>query len=467
MGATVHFDTATGHSVLRMQRIAALRDVFAFGMPRRRRKRQLNGWPYPFFPSRLAVAFVATAIVWASGAYSVNASGLDFIECTGPAFDPAWAEFQQQLKASILHGTGISNSLATQASNLLDVIEEQDVAQGVATFAGRLRGEPEAEEVLGGFCLYGAVAVYAAIALHLEQGAGEAGMPPTAKSSVARAIMLLAKKLSNDFLESSRWMVRSMDLVAMIEGEDPHMIRAIEDHFSLPCHFQLGCEGTRALAEAALVPPEPPLPVAWPRKVVAIGMHITTTLEAMTSFRDAVGEAWGRGGAGGEPFEVAYAGHPCPSHEGSEHQCQMKCELLGQCGPGADATDPLAEFLVGAVDVARYEEREAYALGEARAALRWAPRRLAPLRQADMLLCTFPTVLCVWCTNCCPRSQCSSLRSPIRSSRPQGVRRSKTRPSETAGVRRAKSSSEPCARCCGGRTGWCRAWRATLLRRRW
>jgi hypothetical protein len=73
----------------------------------------------------------------------------------------------------------------------------------------------------------------------------------------------------------------------------------------------------------------------------------------------------------------------------------MKCELLGACGIGAQASDPLAEFIEGAVDVARFQERDVYHLDEARTALRWVPRRLQPLKDADLLVCTFPTLLCV------------------------------------------------------------------------
>lgn len=73
----------------------------------------------------------------------------------------------------------------------------------------------------------------------------------------------------------------------------------------------------------------------------------------------------------------------------------MRCELLGLCSVQEDAADPLAEWVAGAVDVAKFEERESYSLNEARSALRWAPRRLEPLRQAELILCTFPTVLCV------------------------------------------------------------------------
>jgi len=74
----------------------------------------------------------------------------------------------------------------------------------------------------------------------------------------------------------------------------------------------------------------------------------------------------------------------------------MRCELLGICSAAENAADPLAEFVAGAVDVAKFEERESYAMDEARAALRWAPRRLEPVvREAELIVCTFPTILCV------------------------------------------------------------------------
>ncbi|OLQ13154.1 hypothetical protein AK812_SmicGene2868 [Symbiodinium microadriaticum] len=76
----------------------------------------------------------------------------------------------------------------------------------------------------------------------------------------------------------------------------------------------------------------------------------------------------------------------------------------GLCDAAADAADPLAEFVLGAVDVAKFEERESYALDEARAALKWAPRRLEPLRQAELIVCTFPTVLCVLLSELLPET---------------------------------------------------------------
>eukprot|EP00439_Symbiodinium_sp_Y106_P039841 s1386_g4.t2 len=266
------------------------------------------------------------------------------------------------------------------------------VASGAGVLLGVVAAKCEAD-LVGDFCLFGVATAYAVVAFHLSRAAPEPA-PPTAKSSAARALPL--GKQVNDFLESSTWPLRSMDLVALLELEEPDQVRAMAEEFRLPCWLRLGCAQTLATAEAkALVPPPPPLPASWPQKVVAVGLHTTSTLEVVSALRDSVSEAWGRGGAGGAPFKVEFAGHPCPSHAGSEHHCAMRCELLGLCDAAADAADPLAEFVLGAVDVAKFEERESYALDEARAALKWAPRRLEPLRQAELIVCTFPTVLCV------------------------------------------------------------------------
>jgi len=326
--------------------------------------------------------------------------GLDFLECEGPGFDPAWGEFKRRLSGRpIVRGAKIGDELANLAANLLDGVESRDLGTAVAAFGARLRGHKDVEEtLLDGFCLFGAVAAYAAVAVHLDTGLGPdqaSGLEPTAKSSIARALLLLAKKQINDFMESTGWPIRSLDLVAMLEGEDAAAVRALDESFRLPCHLSLGCRGTLLRAEEAVSPPEHPLAASWPREVAAVGMHTTSTMEAVSALRDAVAEAWGRGGAGVSPFNVRFAGHPCPSHSGSEHHCQMRCDLLGACGPDADASDPLADFIAGAVDVARFEERESYSLAEARAALRWVPGRLASIAKADLVLCTFPTVLCV------------------------------------------------------------------------
>eukprot|EP00913_Durusdinium_trenchii_P020775 g19515.t1 len=135
--------------------------------------------------------------------------------------------------------------------------------------------------------------------------------------------MILAKKQVNDFLESSWWPVRSLDVVALLELEDFQQVRNLR--FEMPCWLRLGCSRPD-MEERALLPPAPPLEASWPSNVVAVGLHTTSTLEVVTALR---------------------------------------------------------------------LRRESYAMDEARAALRWAPRRLEPVRQAELIVCTFPTVLCV------------------------------------------------------------------------
>ncbi|CAK9089035.1 unnamed protein product [Durusdinium trenchii] len=278
---------------------------------------------------------------------------LDFLDCPGEHFEPRWSSFQALLPASVTPETPLSEAQLNEAADLVDTLEEVDWAEVVSAFSSRLRGELTTEQ-LGGFCLFGAVTAYTVVAYHLARGAGDDPIPSTAKNLLARSLMILAKKQVNDFLESSWWPVRSLDVVALLELEDFQQVRNLR--FEMPCWLRLGCSRPD-MEERALLPPAPPLEASWPSNVVAVGLHTTSTLEVVTALRDAITESWGRGGAGGAPFNIQYAGHPCPSHSGSEHHCAMRCELLGICSAAEDAADALAEFVAGAVDVAKFEER--------------------------------------------------------------------------------------------------------------
>lgn len=120
--------------------------------------------------------------------------GLDFIECEGNRFDPAWTAFKRKLPPRLSQGMSLGEPLASEAADLLDDVEAEDLAAKAAIFGSILRGETGSLEQLGGFCLYGAVTAYATIAIHLDHASGMAGPPPTAKSSIARALLLTAKK---------------------------------------------------------------------------------------------------------------------------------------------------------------------------------------------------------------------------------------------------------------------------------
>ncbi|CAJ1458135.1 unnamed protein product [Effrenium voratum] len=228
---------------------------------------------------------------WASHGWLLIArcAALDFLDCSGDSFSPAWEQFRAELPDVLTPDTLLSDGLASQAADLLDAAEELNWAEAVSAFSGRLRGELATED-LGDFCLYGLVTAYAVVAYHMARTA-EDQLPGSAKNFLARALMILAKKQVNDFLESSSWPIRSLDLVALLELEDFAKVRSLRLH--LPCWLRLDCMDT--LPEArSLDPPLPPLAAAWPRRVVAVGLHTTSTLEA-----DAVTESWGRGGAAG------------------------------------------------------------------------------------------------------------------------------------------------------------------------
>lgn len=77
---------------------------------------------------------------------------------------------------------------------------------------------------------------------------------------------------------------------------------------TLPCWLRLGCAGAGSIGG----PPPVPLEASWPSHVLAVGLHTTSTLEVVSALRpvaltewlrhrDAITEAWGRGGAAGHP----------------------------------------------------------------------------------------------------------------------------------------------------------------------
>eukprot|EP00927_Polykrikos_kofoidii_P085870 TRINITY_DN9449_c0_g1_i2.p1 TRINITY_DN9449_c0_g1~~TRINITY_DN9449_c0_g1_i2.p1 ORF type:complete len:740 (+),score=94.55 TRINITY_DN9449_c0_g1_i2:389-2608(+) len=320
------------------------------------------------------------------------------LDCEGAPFDPAWASFRQRLpsRLRLSLGSRITEPLASLASDLLDMAETVEYTQAVMLFGRALRGDAEAAADLGGYCLYGVVAAYTTVAIHVA-GDGNFGgldLPPTSASSLATAMVLLGKKLSMDFLEMSAWPVRSFDIVAAYAGW--RNSRKELPKPMLPCFLSLHCDDFVASAAADLTrgtSGDRAQIAAWPSSIVAVGLHAATTLESVSALKGALAD-WN------EVFQVQYAGHPCPptsserAVDGDDlRRCeQERCHLLGVCN---EAADPLADLFAGALDVGGNGEEEVYRFAEVCAALKWSRRRLETLRLADLIVCTFPTVVCV------------------------------------------------------------------------
>lgn len=342
------------------------------------------------------VLFIAIAAL--SGLDAAGPWGPRFLECEGPEFDPAWADFKRALalEAPRVRGSGASsNELVGRAMAFLQDWEEHEFGEAVPRFAARLAGASADEAPLDNYCLYGLIAAHFVAARHVdmeETGSkhveDDHNMHVKAKAELARGMSLLAKKEQYDFLESTQWSVRSLDIIMTMQGTNRNAFQYYSQTFELPCQLQLGCEAALRKAEKDL-----PRGVTGSfASVVAVGMHITSTLEAVTAFRDALSELAEPGHEGANGMDIRYAGHPCPTHQGNIHMCDMRCGLLGLCDAADD--DPIAEFITYLVDVETYTER-VYVFAEAEERLQSLLPRLGSLSSAELILCTFPAILCV------------------------------------------------------------------------
>ena len=88
-----------------------------------------------------------------------------------------------------------------------------------------------------------------------------------------------------------------------------------------------------------------------------------------------------------------FLGRFCPKHVGQNHQCRQRCALLGSCNESED-DDPIARFLDGIIHPQTLDELP-FDLNERREVLRQIVDGDARLREADLLVCSHPTLLCM------------------------------------------------------------------------
>eukprot|EP00927_Polykrikos_kofoidii_P019708 TRINITY_DN19234_c0_g1_i1.p1 TRINITY_DN19234_c0_g1~~TRINITY_DN19234_c0_g1_i1.p1 ORF type:complete len:709 (+),score=94.07 TRINITY_DN19234_c0_g1_i1:38-2164(+) len=372
----------------------------------------------------------STLTVTTLGVDSANVEppwGPAFLECEGDEFEPEWSIFRRELslKAPRVRGLGVDGEVVRLATKLLEAHGSLDnVQEQYMRFTERLAGASADEAPLDSFCLYGLVAARFVVGRHIEMvktyeevidAGGDAAAATTAvaalvrdedrrmskpaKAELGNALLLLAKKSKYDFMESTRWPVRVLDLLLVLQSTDMRLFRYYTEEFQLPCHLRLGCEQTRRQAERNLRRHSNAEGVF--RSIAAVGMHTTCTLEAVTALRDAAHEVAVAEFGSAPDVELRFGGHPCPTHEGSLHQCAMRCELLDACDESQD--DALAEFIAFLVDVETFSERE-YALTEAKDVFQALRPRLGKIASADMIVCTFPTVLCLLLHQAFPRT---------------------------------------------------------------
>ncbi|CAE7362411.1 unnamed protein product [Symbiodinium necroappetens] len=139
-------------------------------------------------------------------------------------------------------------------------------------------------------------------------------------------------------------------------------------------------------------------PKAAPVRLCGIGDHLTATFDAVLMVQRSLELV-----LGDLQIQRDFLGRFCPKHTGQGHQCRQRCELLGSgCGPQEDVSDPVAEWLDGIIHPESLDELP-WDLDERRHSLAEASARDSRLQLADLVVCSHPTLLCLFMAEVLPK----------------------------------------------------------------
>ena len=275
---------------------------------------------------RVAAAAAAAA---ASAAAASVLRPPAFLDCPGPAlgaglggarpsFPPQWDQLHRALSAARLGAPAWESRRAARGPDLPELLrwaelERQGLREGLADFHHALKGgaDPgEAEEAVGGFCLYGHVAALWAVTL-------SPGDVPANSEPLQLALHLLGFRQSLDWLEGTRWgrLVDSTQLRQLILQGSPDACPEGPGGLPLPPPADL-----QRLYAAYVAPRAAPDlgTVAGGLLVALVGDHASVALDLQRTLEERVLP-------GAPRFEAL----------GHYHYCN----LLERC------TEPLTEFL--------------------------------------------------------------------------------------------------------------------------
>jgi len=378
-----------------------------------------------------------------------------FLDCEGPPFDPLWGTFRRAAIRNARAGYPEDASLRNTAAVLIHRYEpvllggtrawvvhlrsaasgdiyrlNPDQEGGTDAAACRLPGADGAavgcdgplsplgdeEGVIGDaarqedyvkFCLFGYVhALFiehrhtserdprTAEFVRLAINSPDSGVTPMSSVCEARrGLLQVAEQLlggethETDFLESSSWPVTSLDIRLSLHTPSERRQQGGKE-----CSILYNPVFSPPLYGAPLaIPPAIARPAASGTasghiRIAALGLHVASTLEPVSALRSGAGTA--------TPTSVAYFGHPCygsPGDKSLRHACIFKCNMLGE--PCMD--DAVADVLKGMFNASSglYEEL-AWSLHDALGALASFRDGTPALRQANLIVCSGPLVLC-------------------------------------------------------------------------
>lgn len=383
-----------------------------------------------------------------------------FLDCEGPAWHPSWSRLRGLLQSSppaelALAGAAPGEQAQQLAEELTwNVSGPASEEPGYHLFARRLARDlgfrPAggggaqaygydastaaedgfiADDALGGFCLYGLVTAFFVRAVRLVAGPTPSASSVDAAAALARlALEFLSPALGLDFLESSSWPVRSVDLRLLLDGllaakaasasssagsaaklpsgvpwrralEVPSTLDPSEDH-----HLAVALAKPESLLSVHLAASELQSQAALRARlealvkrqhgfsILGLGDHATATLDVALMVRRALSLAMP-----GLTVTLGLRGLACPSEQLGRHHCRLKCHVLGTCSATSDA---LAEWIGSYVlgpDGSGYDLLEGASAPRSPAlrALDAALQGIREVRGADLLVCAHPVSLCL------------------------------------------------------------------------
>ncbi|CAE7237725.1 unnamed protein product [Symbiodinium sp. CCMP2456] len=338
-----------------------------------------------------------------------------FLNCEGPDFDAQWDHFRKQVLLQAAGNFPLDPEMVAEATAISHHIVTNDeiLIRGRSLFMARLRHEYTHDGHLEGFCLFGltsAAFLRARQMLDMEPQKFEAHgktifAPIVGLNDMDTAYTLVSDSNSKggvefSFLENTGWAVPLEDVIINLETQKADLGQPFRRHrFPMSLSHRrepVSMPGRRELSHSDSL--RLLFPKAAPVRLCGVGDHLTATFDAVLMVQRSLELV-----LGDLQMQRDFLGRFCPKHTGQGHQCRQRCELLGSgCGPQEDVADPVAEWLDGIIHPESLDELP-WDLDERRHSLAEASARDSRLQLADLVVCSHPTLLCLFMAEVLPK----------------------------------------------------------------
>ncbi|CAK9033388.1 unnamed protein product [Durusdinium trenchii] len=333
-----------------------------------------------------------------------------FLSCEGPGFDERWGAFRRKVLQNAQQGYALDEDLLLEAvARNRGIVENDEILiHGRSRFVSRLRHEYTHDSHLEGFCLFGITAAAFIKGRHMlgmepveVQTHGKRFFPPRlglGEMDVAYTMVTDSDSTGGiefSFLENSGWAVSLEDIITNLAMQKSHLGAPFELYERTWPPLDLQPAGLMAVEDSGRPDERGELREL---RICGLGDHLTATFDAVLMAEQALGDL--------ETHRVAltvhrrFLGRYCPKHATQGHQCRQRCELLGSCEENED-NDPVARWLDGVIHPVTLEELP-FDLPERQQRLAEVLLDLR-IQEADLLVCSHPTLLCMILATLSPR----------------------------------------------------------------